>query len=354
MASKTSDSAESPTTTRSPRAVRAGRRTISISRPDKVLFPDDGITKGELAAHYRAVARRALPHLRDRPLMMERHPDGIGGRPLMQKNAPEHFPEWVRRSVQAKEGGEVTHVVCDDAATLVYLADQASVTQHRWLSRADRPRHPDVLVFDLDPSDGTDFEGVRFAAHELCALLDEVRLPMRLMTTGSRGLHVLVPLDGAADFDEVRGFARDAADLLAARHPDRLTTEPRKDNRRGRVYLDIQRNAYAQTAVAPYSVRARPGAPVATPIAREDLDDPRLTSEHWTLRTLGDHLAAPNPWSGRGRRPRSLNPAARRLATVRRREDPEHGQDRENGESGKDGESGKGGEDRKGGGAGRT
>ncbi|UNO41088.1 non-homologous end-joining DNA ligase [Streptomyces sp. MST-110588] len=302
------------------RVIRAGRRTVTVSRPDKILFPDDGITKGELAVHYRSVAGRAVPRLRGRPLMMERYPDGIGDdghplRPLMQKNAPDHFPGWVRRSVQAKEGGKVTHVLCDDAATLVYLADQASVTQHRWLSRADRPDHPDLLVVDLDPppDGGASFDDVRWAARQVCELWDELKLPARLMTTGSRGLHVITPLDAKAAFDSVRDFAHAAAGLLARRHPDRLTTEVRKAAREGRIYLDVQRNAYAQTAVAPYCVRARPGAPVATPISREELEDPELTADRWTLRTFQERLSAPDPWSEAHWRGRSLRAARKRL-----------------------------------------
>ncbi|MEU2208364.1 non-homologous end-joining DNA ligase [Streptomyces hygroscopicus] len=305
------------------RNVRAGNRTVRISRPEKLLFPDDGISKWDLVDYYRSVSRRIIPQLRGRPLMMERHPDGIGGTPLMQKNAPDHFPDWVRRAVLPKEGGKVTHVVCDDTATLLYLADQACVTPHRWLSRADRPDHPDRLVIDLDPpspeksgseASGSEagFEEVRWAARRCCALLGELGLPGLLMTTGSRGLHVIVPLDRRADFDTVRSFAHEAAGLLAARHPDRLTTEPRKASRRGRLYLDVQRNGYAQTAVTPYAVRARPGAPVATPIDARELDDPELRSDRWTLRTVGERLAD-DPWARTDTRGRSLRAPRERL-----------------------------------------
>ncbi|MFI0817086.1 non-homologous end-joining DNA ligase [Streptomyces sp. NPDC021098] len=297
------------------RKVRAGRHTVEINRPEKALFPDDGITKSDLVDHYRAVARLIVPQLRDRPLMMERHPDGIGGTPLMQKNAPDYFPEWVRRAVLPKEGGEVTHPVCDDTATLVYLAGQACVTPHRWLSRADRPAHPDRLVFDLDPPGDEGFDEVRWAARQVCGLLGELGLPGLLMTTGSRGLHVVVPLDRRADFDTVRAFARDAADALAARHPDRLTTEMRKDRRGGRLYLDIQRNAYAQTAVTPYAVRARPGAPVAAPVDAAELDDPALAPDRWTLRTYEERLKD-DPWAHADTRGRSLRTARRRLARL--------------------------------------
>lgn len=297
------------------RNVRAGRRTVEIRRPEKVLFPDDGLTKMDLVEHYRTVAPRMLPHLRGRPLMMERHPDGIGGSPLMQKNTPRYFPDWVNRVELAKEGGTVTHVIADDTATLAYLAGQACVTPHRWLSRADQPDHPDRLVFDLDPSDGSGFEDVRWAARRVCRLLDELGLPPLLMTTGSSGLHAVVALDRRADFDTVRGFAREVADLLVARHPRELTTEARKADRGPRVYLDVQRNGYAQTAVAPYAARALPGAPVATPIARAELDDASLTPRSWTMSTIGARLADDDPWSsGAASRGRSLRAARRRLA----------------------------------------
>ncbi|KAA6217729.1 non-homologous end-joining DNA ligase [Streptomyces filamentosus] len=290
--------------------VRAGRRVVPVSRPEKVLFPEDGITKADLAAYYRAVAPRMLPHLRGRPLMLERRPDGIGGRGFMQKDVPDHFPEWVRRVELPKEGGTVTYVLCEDAATLVFLADQGCVTVHRWLSRADRPDHPDRLVLDLDPPDG-DFGQVREAARLLHGLLDEVGLPSLPMTTGSRGLHVVVPLDRRAPFDDVRAFASDLAGVLADRHPDRLTTEARKKDRGGRLYLDVQRNGYGQTAVAPYAVRAHPGAPVAAPVTWDDLEDPGLGARHRSLADV-DLLLKDDPWSP-APRPRSLGAAADRL-----------------------------------------
>ncbi|MFF3499406.1 non-homologous end-joining DNA ligase [Streptomyces sp. NPDC003247] len=302
------------------RRVRAGRRTVEVHRPDKVLFPGEGnareYTKGDLVAYYRSVAAFMLPHLRGRPLMLERHPDGVDGPRFMQKNTPEHYPEWITRVELPKEDGTVLHTVCDDSAGLVLLADQACVTLHRWLSRAGHPHRPDVMVFDLDPG-GEDFGAVREAARLTGDLLDELRLPSAPMTTGSRGLHVVVPLDGRHDFDEVRAFARDAAGLLAAEHPDRLTTEARKKDRGGRLYLDVQRNAYAQTAVAPYSVRALPGAPVATPITWEQLDDPALGPRRWTVADAVEQ-ARTNPWSGvTGRRGRALGPARRRLDALR-------------------------------------
>ncbi|MFI9355410.1 non-homologous end-joining DNA ligase [Streptomyces lydicus] len=300
------------------RTVRAGRRTVRIHRPDKVLFPDDGLTKADVVDHYGRVAAAMVPQLRGRPLMLERLPGGLGGPHFMQKETPDHYPDWIRRAEVTKEGGTVTHPVCDDKATLLFLADQACLTLHRWLSRADRPDHPDRLVFDLDPP-GTDFEAVRGAARALLGLLDELGLPAALMTTGSKGLHVTVPLDGKSDFDTVRGFAQDAAEVLAGRHPGRLTTAVRKKARGDRLYLDVQRNAYAQTAVAPWSLRAKPGGPVAAPISREQLDDPGLDARSWSLRDVDGVLEQLRsaPWSAVPGRGRSLTTARKRLDALR-------------------------------------
>ncbi|MDX2603674.1 non-homologous end-joining DNA ligase [Streptomyces caniscabiei] len=300
--------------------MRVGRRTVEIHRPDKVLFPADGdggkeYTKGDLVAYHRAVAPFMLPHLRGRPLMLERHPDGLDGPMFMQKNTPEHYPEWIERVEVAKEGGTVLHPVCDDAATLVYLADQACLTLHRWLSRTGDVDRPDRLVFDLDPA-VDDFAQVREAARDVRDLLDRLKLPSVPMTTGSRGVHVVVPLNGHDDFDSVRGFAREIAEELVRARPERLTVEPRKTDRGDRLYLDIQRNAYAQTAVAPYTVRARPGAPVATPLTWEQLDDPAVDARRWTLADAVDQ-ARTDPWAGALARGRALGPARRRLAALR-------------------------------------
>ncbi|MDX3691569.1 non-homologous end-joining DNA ligase [Streptomyces europaeiscabiei] len=303
------------------RSLRVGRRTVEIHRPDKVLFPADGngagkeYTKGDLVAYYRAVAPFMLPHLRGRPLMLERHPDGLDGPMFMQKNTPGHYPDWIERVEVPKEGGTVVHPVCEDAATLVYLADQACLTLHRWLSRTGGVDRPDRLVLDLDPA-VDDFEQVRDAAGHVRELLDELGLPSVPMTTGSKGVHVVVPVNGHDDFDAVRDFAKEVADALVRAHPGRLTTEARKKDRGDRLYLDVQRNAYAQTAVAPYSVRARAGAPVATPLTWEQLDDPAVDARRWTL-TDAVEQARTNPWAGAMSRGRALGPARRRLAALR-------------------------------------
>jgi bifunctional non-homologous end joining protein LigD len=292
-------------------AIPAGRRTVEVSRPDKALFPD-GTSKADLARYYEAVAGAMLPHLAGRPLNLERYPDGIDGEGIVQQRASRHFPDWIERVTVPKRDGTVEHVVASDAATLVYLADQACITPHAWPSRADRLERPDRLIVDLDPSDGTAAE-VRRAARDIGELLRELGLEPFAMTTGSRGYHVVAPLQRRHDFDTVRAFARDLARLAAARDPRRLTVEQRKAKRGDRILVDVMRNTYAHTAVAPYAVRARPGAPVATPLAWDELAQSSTRPDRWTLRTLPDRLEHDgDPWA-------QINDAARALGTPRRR-----------------------------------
>jgi bifunctional non-homologous end joining protein LigD len=294
------------------RSVKVGRRAVRISNAGKVLYPGDGITKGDLVDYYRQVAERMLPHLRGRPVAMERYPDGIGGERIFQKDVPGYFPGWIGRAKVAKQGGTLQQVVCEQAATLVYLANQACITPHVFLSRTDRLDHPDQLIFDLDPA-GDDFEEARRAALALRSLLEELALPSFPKTTGGKGVHVTVPLDRRADFDTVRRFARDVAAVLAARQPDRLTTEQQKRNRKGRLYLDVMRNAYAQTAVPPYAVRARPGATVATPLDWSEVEDPSLRPSSFTIGSVLVRFEQADPWKDLRRRGRSLSGARRRL-----------------------------------------
>lgn len=285
--------------------IKAAGRSVEISRADKVLYPDDGITKGDLASYYQRVATTMIRYTRERPLAAERFPDGIAGERIFQKNVPDHFPDWIRSvEIPKKDGGVTMHPVCDDAATLVYLADQACITPHVWLSRVDEAEHPDRLIFDLDPS-GNDLDALRATATHVRDLLDELGLAAFVMTTGSRGYHVLAPLRRDNTFDEVRDFAHSAAAELVRRHPDTLTVEQRKADRAGRIFLDYLRNAYAQTAVAPYAVRARPRAPVATPLTWDELH----TVEPWrfTVSDIPERLEQHgDPWSGLGTHARSL------------------------------------------------
>jgi bifunctional non-homologous end joining protein LigD len=296
--------------------VEVAGHDVKLSNQGKVLFPAAGLTKADLIDYYERIAPVMLPHLAGRPLSLVRYPNGVEAEGFMQKNASDYFPDWIRRARLAKQDGAVEHVVAEDAATLVYLANQACVTFHVGLSRVDRIDHPDRMVIDLDPSDD-DFAKIKRAAKEARALLEEVGLVPFLQTTGSRGLHLWVPLDRSADFDKVRDFAAQIAELLVARRPHELTTAQRKAKRGDRVLVDVARNAYAQTAVAPYSVRARPQAPVATPLDWAELDDPKLEPQRYTIRNLFRRLGRKqDPWAEISRHARPLEPARRRLESL--------------------------------------
>jgi bifunctional non-homologous end joining protein LigD len=280
--------------------VRAGRRDVRISHPDKVLFPDDGITKADLAGYYASVARSMVPHVRDRPLNLWRWNGGIDGPRIVQQEIPRGAPDWVRRVEVPKRrgGGTVCHAVGGDAATLVWLANQNCITPHVWSARADRSGRPDRIVFDLDPPDLDAFELVRDAARALGNLLRTRGLEPFALTTGSKGLHVIAPLRRTLEADAIRAVAAEIGEELAARSPETLTTEWRKEKREGRVLVDTARNTYAQTVVAPYAVRALPGAPVATPLAWHELDDANLHPRRWTLHTIPGRLRERgDPWA---------------------------------------------------------
>lgn len=296
------------------RRMTIGEHPVEISKADKVLFDDDGITKRDLAEYYARVSEIMLPHVRGHPLAMARYPDGIGEEGFFQKEAAEHFPDFVERATLPKEeGGTTTYVVAANAATLVYLADQACITPHTLLAPADSHRRPDRMIFDLDPED-EDFGAVRDAARAVRELLDEAGLGSFLMTSGSRGLHVWVALDGRDDFDTLRAFTRLAGEELSRRHPRLLTVAQRKEQRDAPVFVDTLRNSYGQHAVAPYGVRARSGAPVATPLDWKELGDGKLGPRRYTIRNVRQRLGQKaDPWrtldSSRG----SVSAAHRRL-----------------------------------------
>jgi bifunctional non-homologous end joining protein LigD len=293
---------------------------VKLSHPDKVLFPEDGITKAELADYYLTVAPLMLPLVSGRPVTMQRFPNGIGRGGFLQKQIGDYFPDWIervtapnRRTRTATTREEVTYMVCRGADDLAYLANQACITPHVWLSRAPAIYQPDQLVFDLDPA-SDDPRVLRLAAASLHQLLDELGLPSFLKSSGSRGLHVVVPLVPVEETDPVKIFSIAVTEVLAARHPEELTTEARIADRHGRLYLDIGRNGYAQTMAAPYAVRALPGAPVSVPLDWSELDefDPR----RHTLRTITDRLAQPDPWAGIDQAASPLDGARSRLAEL--------------------------------------
>jgi bifunctional non-homologous end joining protein LigD len=298
------------------RVVRVDGKEIEISRPEKVLFPEDGITKGDLIEYYARIAPHMLPHLRDRPLTLERYPNGIHTKRFFQKEVSSYFPKWLRTVTVKKVGGTVTHVVCNDTATLVYIANQACVTPHIFLSRIDKLDIPDQMVFDLDPQ-GDDFELVRSTALSFKQLLDELELPAFLKTTGSRGLHVVVPLQRREGYDAVRAFARDLAARIVSQAPGERTMESLKANRGDRVFIDTNRNGYAQLVAPAYAVRARKGAPVSAPLQWNELEKKSLRSNSFTIRNIFDRVEkVEDPWADFWRKGASLAKARRNLSAL--------------------------------------
>lgn len=277
--------------------MKFGKYTVELSKTDKVFFPDDGYTKGDLINYFRDISDMMIPYLEDRPLVMLRYPDGIKGESFFHKDAPDYFPGWIKtKSIKKEEGGTVNHVICNNVATLVYVANQGCITPHIWLSKIDKIDYPDTLIFDLDPP-GNDFSEVIFAAKKLHEfLMDELDLPSFIKTTGSKGVHVEIPLLRKEKFNDVREFGRNLSKILAGRYPDRLTTEVRKNKRSGRVFFDVARNAYAQTAVAPYAVRANPGAPVAVPVNWDELTG-SMFSQKYNIKNIFRRLSQKkDPW----------------------------------------------------------
>jgi len=287
-----------------------------ITHPDKVLFPDDGITKGELAAYYEMIAPTMLPHIRGRPITMERFHRGIGEKGFFQKDVSKGFPEWLERVEVQKKGGTVHHPIVIDTRSLVWLANQNSVTPHVWIARVPDLWHPDICVFDLDPSEEQQ-ETLSAVAIALRDLLCELGLESWVKTSGSKGFHIVVPLDGTADYSEVGRFANAAGTLLVRRDPKRLTQEFSKADRGGRILVDTGRNAYHATFAAAYAVRAKPGAPVSAPCTWDEVKN-GTNPRSFCLRRMADRVSTIGDlWSGMLMRGQTLIPASERLRQLK-------------------------------------
>jgi bifunctional non-homologous end joining protein LigD len=290
-----------------------------ITHPEKVLFPDDGITKGELASYYEGIAPVMLPHVRGRPVTMERFPAGIGKPGFWQKDVSKGFPDWLERVEVPKKSGIVHHPILRDPRSLLWIANQNCITLHVWPSRAPRLYEPDVCVFDLDPAK-TEPDVLRATALGLRDLLAELGLTSWVKTTGSKGFHVVVPLDGKAGSGDVERFAHAVGAVLVARDPEHLTQAFHKADRGGRILVDTGRNGYSATFAAPYAVRARPGAPVSAPCTWEEVERGEVGPLTFTLRTMADRIAAVGDlWSGMLRCGRSLQRPMERLRRPGRR-----------------------------------
>jgi len=285
-----------------------------ITHPDKVLFPDDGITKGELAGYYEAIAPLLLPHINARPVTMERYPAGIGHKGFWQKDVSRGFPAWLERVAVPKKDGTVHHPLITDVRSLLWVANQNTITPHVWVSRAPDLYHPDVCVFDLDPSREDRPEVLRAVTLALRDFLAELGLPSWVKTSGSKGFHIVVPVDGSATTADVARFAHRVGTRLVARDPDRLTQEFSKADRAGRILVDTGRNGYSATFAAAYAVRAKPGAPVSAPCTWDEIERGEVAPRTFTVRTMADRVAhVGDIWSDMKRRARSLRRPMERI-----------------------------------------
>lgn len=284
-----------------------------ITHPEKVLFPDDGITKGELAAYYEAIAPAMVPHIRARPVTMERYPAGINADGFFQKDVSKGFPEWLERVEVPKKGGTVHHPLISDTRSLLWVTNQNCITPHVWTSRVPDLYQPDICVFDLDPAEEAP-DVLRRTALALRNLLDEVGLPCWVKTSGSKGFHIVVPLDAKLGFGDVSGFAHAVGTVLVKRDPDHLTQEFHKVDRAGRILIDTGRNGYSATFAAPYAVRARPGAPVSAPCTWEEIERGTVGPRTFTLRTMAQRMhEVGDLWADMRKRRRSLRRARARV-----------------------------------------
>jgi bifunctional non-homologous end joining protein LigD len=267
---------------------------VEISNPDKVLFPDAGLTKADLVGHYEQFGERMLPFVASSPLTLERYPNGIGSKGFRQKNASDHFPDYIGRvDIPKRDDGVTVYPTVDSTEGLAYLANQGTITFHPWTSRLPDLDRPDFLVLDLDPIEG-DIQGVRQVARTTHAVLEEFDLDSMLATSGSKGFHIWVPLVADHTFEVVGTVARALAGLIVHRD-EHATTEFLKDDRAGRVFVDWLRNAWGSSIAAPWSVRAREGAPVVTPIPWDHLET--AEPDGWSIANVdtAPDLVMPEP-----------------------------------------------------------
>ena len=293
---------------------RFGRYVVTISHPDKLLVGTH--TKSGLIAYYDRISSSLIPYLKNHPLMMHRFPEGLTGESFYQKDMPAYFPEWIERVTIPKKDGSYTAVVCQQKATLIYLVNQGCITPHLWLSRMDKLSIPDRLIFDLDPSD-EDFNKVRLIALALKKLLDALGLESFVMTSGSRGLHIYVPLTRSAPFEVTKEFAHSCAQKIILEHPENATIEIRKEKREGKVFIDYLRNQQGATAVAPYCVRAYTNAPIATPLYWYEVEDAQLHPQKYTLETIFTRQETlHDPWKQFFTAGQTLTAAHKKLRTI--------------------------------------
>jgi bifunctional non-homologous end joining protein LigD len=284
---------------------------VTITNPDRVLFPESGLTKADVADYYEVAADRMLPHLAGRPLTVERFPKGIDGQGFMQKNRPSHAPESVGSLELDKKDGVTTYPVVNDRDGLLFFVNLSAITFHVPTVTVEHGLHPDWVIWDLDPPEGAD-EAVAAAAETMHGFLGDLGIPTLLMATGSKGFHLRTPIERDLDAGRVDRLARGSATLAVAAHPDQLTTAFKKADRDGRVFVDWLRNMPRATSVVPYSLRPKKGAPVAAPLDWDELAHIGPTGV--TLETIEARLHEADPWDDA--QPLDLAPIAARVDAV--------------------------------------
>ncbi len=285
--------------------LKIGKHILNISKEDKILFKKN-ITKLDIINYYNNISSLMLKYIKNRPLMMLRYPNGIDGKSFVQKNASVYFPNWIKTVKVPLKNDSVkkytNYVICNNKETLIYLANQAVLEYHIWLSNINRLNYPDKIVFDLDP--GTeDFEPIKICALMLKEMLESFNLKPFLMTTGSKGLHIVVPikqsenLDKLLDFEKVKNFADQCAQKIINLKPELFTQYIRKDKRGKRLFIDTLRNQYGATSIAPYSTRARFNCPIATPLYWHEIHEKGMYSGKYNIKNIAKRLGnMEDPW----------------------------------------------------------
>jgi bifunctional non-homologous end joining protein LigD len=297
-------------------STKIGNRVIQLSNLDKIWFPKSKITKGDVINYYYQVSDYCVDHTKNHPLTMQRFPEGIKGESFYQKNAGSYFPKWIKTvAIGKEEGGKVHYVIGNNPATLVYLANQGAITIHSWLSQYDKLHTPDRMIFDLDPSKD-DFGNIRKAALLIKEIFTDLKIPCFAMTTGSRGMHVYVPLKRVHTFDYVADFAYEIAQKMMQESPKQFTLEVRKSKRAGKIFIDTLRNRYSATSVMPYAVRPQEKAPVAAPLFWDEVKDSKLTSQKFNIKNILSRLKKDgDPWKDVDKHAISLKKAYKQLAS---------------------------------------
>jgi bifunctional non-homologous end joining protein LigD len=303
-----------------PAVLRKGRRELRLSNLDKLFWPDEGITKGDLLRYYRAIAPVLVPHLRGRPFTMRRYPDGAYGKAFFQKQSPSHMPDWIatyRALVSTREGSGakkwVDFPIVNDELALLWMVNMGCIDLNTWYSRVDKPDRPDFVLFDLDPTPEVPWSQTAEVALILKELLDALELASFPKTSGGKGFHVLVPIDRRSTFEDTRAFAEHVAGAIARTHPKLATTEWSKARRRG-VLIDSNQNGEGKTIASVYSVRPKPGAPVSTPLVWSEVND-RLNPSIYTMDVVLERVRAKGDlYEGVMTTHQSLSKALKRLA----------------------------------------